>query len=154
VRAGELTILDDSYNASPSSMIAALELLATLPGRHVAVLGEMRELGDAHERGHREVGEAAAARVDELLVIGEQATGIASGAASLGQAVTLVPDREAALEALRQRLRPGDSVLVKASRGAELDLLVDALVVSAGVDARTGAGGPEPEIGDAREESR
>jgi len=154
VRAGELTILDDSYNASPSSMIAALELLATLPGRHVAVLGEMRELGDAHERGHREVGEAAAARVDELLVIGEQATGIASGAASLGQAVTLVPDREAALEALRQRLRPGDSVLVKASRGAELDLLVDALVLSAGVDGWTGAGGPEPEIGDAREESR
>src|SRR4030042_641286 len=78
VRAGDLTILDDSYNASPSSMIAALELLATLPGRHVAVLGEMRELGEAHERGHREVGEAAAGLIDELIVVGQAAADVAA----------------------------------------------------------------------------
>ena len=107
-------------------MIAALELLATLPGRHVAVLGEMRELGDAHDRGHREVGEAAAGLADMVVVVGEQAAGIAAGAASLGEAVVAVPDREAALAVLRRKLRPGDAVLVKASRGAELEWLVEA----------------------------
>jgi UDP-N-acetylmuramoyl-tripeptide--D-alanyl-D-alanine ligase len=127
VRAGEFVILDDSYNASPTSMVAALELLATLPGRHVAVLGEMRELGEAHDRGHLEVGEAAARLADLVVVVGEEAAGIASGAASLGRAVLAVPDRETALRVLRDRLEPGDAILVKASRGAELDLLVEAL---------------------------
>ena len=59
VRAGEVTIVDDSYNASPASVAAALELLAGLPGRRVAVLGEMLELGSDHEDGHRRTGEAA-----------------------------------------------------------------------------------------------
>ncbi|MGD0862822.1 MAG: UDP-N-acetylmuramoyl-tripeptide--D-alanyl-D-alanine ligase [Candidatus Limnocylindrales bacterium] len=128
VHAGAVTILDDSYNASPASMIAALELLATLPGRHVAVLGEMLELGEAHDRGHREVGAAAAALAEMVVVVGDRATGIATGAASLGEAVLAVPDREAALAVLRDRLRPGDAVLVKASRAAELEWLVESLV--------------------------
>ncbi len=127
VRAGEITILDNSYNASPASMIAALELLAALPGRHVAVLGEMRELGEANDRGHVEVGEAAARLADVLVVVGEAAAGIGFGAGALGQAPVSVPDRAAALVALRALLRPGDTILVKASRGAELDLLVRAL---------------------------
>ena len=59
VRLRGLTVIDDSYNASPGSVSAALDLLADLPGRHVAVLGEMLELGDAHESGHRAVGEQA-----------------------------------------------------------------------------------------------
>jgi UDP-N-acetylmuramoyl-tripeptide--D-alanyl-D-alanine ligase len=122
-----LTILDDTYNASPASMIAALELLATLPGRRVAVLGEMFELGPAHERGHRQVGAAAARLVDRLVVIGDGASGIAAGAAGLGDRVILVPDREAALEALRHLLRPGDAVLIKASRAAALESLVASL---------------------------
>ncbi len=154
VRAGELTILDDSYNASPSSMLAALELLSTLPGRHVAVLGEMRELGEAHERGHREVGEAAAGLVAELIVVGEAAGGITAGAARLGPAVVQVPDRESALAALRQRLRPGDTLLVKASRGAELDLIVDELTEAGGSGARTGWSRQETGAGRAREERR
>jgi UDP-N-acetylmuramoyl-tripeptide--D-alanyl-D-alanine ligase len=128
VRAGGVTILDDSYNASPTSMVAALELLATLPGRRVAVLGEMRELGEAHDRGHREVGAAAAGLADMVVVVGEQALGIAAGAASLGEAVVMVGDRDEALAVLQARLRPGDAVLVKASRGAELELLVASLV--------------------------
>jgi UDP-N-acetylmuramoyl-tripeptide--D-alanyl-D-alanine ligase len=127
VRAGDITILDDSYNASPTSMIAALELLATLPGRHVAVLGEMRELGEAHDRGHREVGAAAAGLADVVVAVGEGASGIAAGAASLGEAVVVVADRAAALAALREVLRPGDAVLVKASRGAELEWIVESL---------------------------
>jgi UDP-N-acetylmuramoyl-tripeptide--D-alanyl-D-alanine ligase len=154
VRAGEVTILDDSYNASPSSMIVALELLATLPGRHVAVLGEMLELGDASERGHREVGEAAARLADELLVVGEAAAEIAAGAAKLGPAVLQAADRGEALAVLRQRLRPGDTVLVKASRGAELDSIVEALKSPGGISGTSGQGGADPATGRAGEESR
>jgi UDP-N-acetylmuramoyl-tripeptide--D-alanyl-D-alanine ligase len=88
----------------------------------------MRELGEAHERGHREVGAAAASLADMVVVVGDEAIGIAAGAASLGEAVVAVQDRDAALSALRDRLRPGDAVLVKASRGAELELLVESLV--------------------------
>jgi UDP-N-acetylmuramoyl-tripeptide--D-alanyl-D-alanine ligase len=144
VRIPGLTILDDTYNASPASMKAALELLSTLPGRHVAVLGEMFELGDASERGHREVGVAAVALVDELVVIGHGAAGIAAGAAGLGDRVVLVPDREAALAVLEKRLRAGDAVLVKASRGAALESVVGSLESdfggwTAGAEARGGA---------------
>jgi len=128
VRIPGLTILDDTYNASPASMRAALELLATLPGRHVAVLGEMFELGEAHERGHHDVGVAAAGLVDELIVVGTGAAGIAAGAKALGEGVVLVPDRDAAIPVLRQRLRRNDVVLVKASRGAALELIVEFLI--------------------------
>jgi UDP-N-acetylmuramoyl-tripeptide--D-alanyl-D-alanine ligase len=130
IRAGGVTIVDDSYNASPASVTAALDLLAGLPGRRVAVLGGMRELGDGHEAGHRAVGEAAAAVADLLVVVGDDATGIADGAVAAGLApgkIVRAATREAALEAVRPRLRDGDVVLVKASRGVELDLLVHAL---------------------------
>jgi UDP-N-acetylmuramoyl-tripeptide--D-alanyl-D-alanine ligase len=125
-----VTVVDDSYNASPGSVTAALEALAGIPGRRIAVLGEMLELGEGHESGHRAVGEAAAAVADLLIVVGDRAAGIADGAVAAGLAPTKIvraADRNAALEALRPRLRDGDVVLVKASRGIELDLLVDAL---------------------------
>jgi len=144
VRAGSLTILDDSYNASPASMIAALELLATLPGRHVAVLGEMRELGEAHDRSHREVGAAAAGLADVIVVVGQEAAGIVAGAASLGEAVVAVPDRDAAIAVLREILRPGDAVLVKASRGAELESIVESLAADRGSWAGDAAAGSGP----------
>ena len=144
VRVPGLIILDDTYNASPVSMLAALKLLSSLPGRHVAVLGEMRELGEAHERAHREVGSAAAEFVDELVIVGVEAGGIATGAAALGNRVVVVRDREAAIPVLRQRLRQGDAVLVKASRGAALESIVETLQTSfggwtAGSDAQGGA---------------
>ncbi len=130
VEAPGLTILDDSYNASPPAVLAALEVLASLPGRPVAVLGEMLELGTAHAAGHRAVGEAAVRAVAELVVVGPSASGIAEGAVAAGMAparVHLVPDREAAIALLASLLHPGDVVLVKASRGAALEVIVDAL---------------------------
>ncbi|HET7027181.1 MAG TPA: UDP-N-acetylmuramoyl-tripeptide--D-alanyl-D-alanine ligase [Candidatus Limnocylindrales bacterium] len=133
VRSGGVTILDDSYNASPGSVEAALEALAGLPGRRVAVLGEMLELGDVAEDGHRRVGGVAAGVVEMLVVVGAGAHGIADGARSAGMppdAIVVVPDRLAALDALGARLRPGDVVLVKASRGVELDRLVDDLAAA------------------------
>ncbi|MGH2464837.1 MAG: glutamate ligase domain-containing protein, partial [Candidatus Limnocylindrales bacterium] len=130
VRLGSVTILDDSYNAAPASMRAALAVLASLPGRHVAVLGEMLELGAGHEAGHLEVGEAVAGVAELLIVVGPGAEPIARAARAGGLSpgrVLEVPDRQAALEALRPRLAPGDVVLVKASRGIALDRLVDDL---------------------------
>ena len=135
VRAGDVVLIDDTYNASPGSVVAALDLLAGLPGRRIAVLGEMLELGEGHESGHRTVGEAAAAVVDRLVVMGEAAVPIAEGARDAGldpSRITVVGDRDAALDHLRPRLREGDIVLVKASRGIELDLLVDALAAELG----------------------
>jgi UDP-N-acetylmuramoyl-tripeptide--D-alanyl-D-alanine ligase len=135
VRAGGVTIVDDAYNASPGSVAAALELIAGLPGRRIAVLGEMLELGAEHESGHRQAGEAAAAVVDRLVVVGDGARGIAAGAIAAGldpAAVSTVADRADALDVLRRDLTTGDVVLVKASRGVALDLLVDDLVAALG----------------------
>ena len=130
IRLGRVTLIDDAYNASPPSVSAALDLLAGLPGRRVAVLGEMLELGKGAAAGQREVGTAAAATCDLLIVVGAGARGIAAGAKAAGLDASRVleaRDREAALDLLRARVRDGDVVLVKASRGVELDLLVDAL---------------------------
>jgi UDP-N-acetylmuramoyl-tripeptide--D-alanyl-D-alanine ligase len=135
VRLRGVTIVDDSYNASPGSVVAALELLAGLPGRRLAVLGEMLELGEGHDAGHLAVGNAAARVVERLIVVGSDAHGIVDGAIDAGMTpdhIQHVADGEAALEALRPRLRDGDVVLVKASRGVELDRLVDALRLELG----------------------
>jgi UDP-N-acetylmuramoyl-tripeptide--D-alanyl-D-alanine ligase len=130
VQAGGVTLVDDSYNASPRSVVAALELLGGLPGRRGAVLGEMLELGEASEDGHRTVGEAAARTVDWLVVVGRDATPIAEGALDAGmdpERIATARDVDAVLATLPPRLRPGDVVLVKASRGIGLDRLVDGL---------------------------
>ncbi|MDQ3449100.1 MAG: UDP-N-acetylmuramoyl-tripeptide--D-alanyl-D-alanine ligase [Chloroflexota bacterium] len=139
LRAGEWRILDDSYNAAPDSMFAALELLGTLGGRRIAVLGEMLELGDDADEAHRAVGRRSIGLADRLVTVGAGADAIAAGAreAGLGPAfIDRVADRQKALELLVSILRPGDAVLVKASRGVALDLLVDDLV-AAGSDAVT-----------------
>lgn len=115
-----VVVLDDSYNANPESVLAALAALAALGApRRAAVLGEMLELGaDAHER-HVQVGRAAAdLGVDLVLAVGDGARGVAEGAGDVGRAV---PDVDVALDTLRAWLQPGDAVLVKASRGARLE---------------------------------
>jgi UDP-N-acetylmuramoyl-tripeptide--D-alanyl-D-alanine ligase len=128
------TLVDDSYNASPVSVLAALEFLAETPigaGRHrYAVLGDMLELGPDEERLHREIGSRAAGVVDGLLAVGERGRWIAEAAKAAGlPRVVVVRDVEEAVEAFDRALGAGsgDIVLVKASRGVELDRLVAAL---------------------------
>ena len=140
VRAGAWNILDDSYNASPDAVIAALALLSELPGRHFAVLGEMLELGEATSAEHGRVGRYAAEVADRLVVVGHDAAAIADGAVAAGLdpvRVDVVADRDAAVSLLLTDLRDGDTVLVKASRGAQLDLLVERLALAAGVEEGT-----------------
>jgi UDP-N-acetylmuramoyl-tripeptide--D-alanyl-D-alanine ligase len=130
VRAGHggATIIDDSYNASPDSMIAALNLLAETPGRHIAVLGHMRELGAAEIEGHVRVGQHAARTSDTLVVVGGDANVIAESAASMGHDdVHRFADPDQAAAFLKGLMAPGDHVLVKASRAVGLEALVEAL---------------------------
>ncbi len=139
VRLRGTTVIDDSYNASPGSVTAALDLLAGLPGRRIAVLGEMLELGDRHAAGHTAVGDVAGRIAELLIVVGQGATGIVEGAHAAGldaSRIHHVADADDALEALRPRLREGDVVLVKASRGIGLDRLVDQLRLELGEAAQ------------------
>ena len=139
VRLKGATVIDDSYNASPGSVLAALDLLAGVPGRRVAVLGTMLELGEGHDSGHVSVGEAAGRTVELLIVVGPEAHGMVEGARAAGldtARIHHVGDVEAALDVLRPRLRDDDAVLVKASRGIGLDRLVDALRLELGEAAR------------------
>jgi len=125
------TIIDDSYNASPASMLAALDLLSECPGRRIALLGEMRELGAASEEGHRSVGRHAAGRCDVLVVVGEDARLIEEEAARAGHTdVRFAVSSDEATALLQRELRSGDHVLIKASRAVGLESVVDALVTT------------------------
>jgi UDP-N-acetylmuramoyl-tripeptide--D-alanyl-D-alanine ligase len=125
-------LLDDTYNASPESVVAALNLLNELEGRRVAVLGDMLELGAHEELGHRLVGRRARDVADLLVTVGPRARIIAEEAREAGlpaEAVIELADSEQALAFLRQTIRRGDVVLLKASRGVRLDRIVPALEV-------------------------
>ena len=127
-------ILDDTYNASPESTIAALNLLDELEGRKIAILGDMLELGQYERRGHLMVGARAAEVVDELITIGERAKIIAQAARQAGLGPEKVTEFEDALEAIpliSHRLTSQDIVLIKGSHGMRLDRIVSALEESA-----------------------
>ncbi|MGK5684583.1 UDP-N-acetylmuramoyl-tripeptide--D-alanyl-D-alanine ligase [Actinoplanes sp. URMC 104] len=126
------TVIDDSYNANPSSTAAALHALAAMAGgrRATAVLGYMAELGEHERSGHEEVGRLAAELgVDRLVVVGHEAAPVADGAHTVegwkGEAV-VVPDQAAAIALLAGDLHGGDVVLVKGSRYRTWDV-VDSL---------------------------
>jgi UDP-N-acetylmuramoyl-tripeptide--D-alanyl-D-alanine ligase len=128
------TLVDDSYNASPVSVAAALDFLAETPLRHgrrrLAVLGDMLELGPDEQRLHREIGSRAAGVADALLAVGERGAWIGEAAIAAGlRDVTMVRDVDEAIDAVDRVLAPGpgDVLLVKGSRGVELDRLVSAL---------------------------
>lgn len=131
---GGVTLIDDSYNSSPSALKTSLEVVRAASGsaRKIAVLGEMLELGDHATDLHRACGRAAqAAGVDVLIVAGgKPARAMADEARAAGmdaRSVVVADDKVAAGEALRQVVRPGDLVLVKGSRGIGLDKVVDML---------------------------
>jgi UDP-N-acetylmuramoyl-tripeptide--D-alanyl-D-alanine ligase len=121
-------VVDDSYNASPESVLAALNLLRELPGqRKVAVLGDMLELGSEEQPGHRRVGTRAAAVLDLLVVYGPRSRTTAEEArrAGLGtEQVVEAGSHEEIVELLRRWLRPGDDVLVKGSLAMGMSAVV------------------------------
>lgn len=138
-RADGVTVVDDSYNANPDSMRAALKALAVLAGRDrrsIAVLGEMLELGPGAREAHDALGTLVVRlNIDLTIVVGEGARGIRDGAnreGSWGDEVVLVDDLENARLLLEHELRPGDVVLVKSSYGAGLWQLGDLLVEGGG----------------------
>lgn len=125
------TVIDDTYNASPPSTIAALNLLDDLEptgqGRRVAVLGDMLELGQFMEEGHKLVGRRAADVVDLLITVGELGREIGKEAQVAGLApdqLHLIPDHEQAIELLQQEIHPNDLILVKGSRAIGMDLII------------------------------
>jgi UDP-N-acetylmuramoyl-tripeptide--D-alanyl-D-alanine ligase len=131
-RAGEVTILDDTYNASPASVRAALDTLAArrVGRRAVVVLGDMLELGALSDEAHREVGRLVATLpADEFVGLGRGA-GLAVESARAGGLVGAhhAPTFEDTVAQLLKRLAPGDVVLVKGSRGMRMERVVDALV--------------------------
>jgi len=127
-----ITVVDDSYNASPLAVRRLFELLARAPGRRVAVIGEMYELGELAAEAHRQAGLEAAAAADLLVAVGgADASSMAAAARDAGMAedtVLLAESAEGAAKLLRGVLRSGDVVLVKGSRGVGLDRTVAALM--------------------------
>jgi UDP-N-acetylmuramoyl-tripeptide--D-alanyl-D-alanine ligase len=125
-------LLDDTYNASPQSALAALNLLNELEGRKVAVLGDMLELGSYEKQGHEMVGIRAAEVADEIIVIGKRGRLIAEAAINSGFDPHLVSQFEAcagAIDYMRERLSEKDVALVKGSRGMHMDIIVPSLEV-------------------------
>ncbi len=129
------TILDDSYNASPDSVLAALNLLQDLDGRRIAVLGDMRELGAYHAEGHALAARRAALVASLFVAVGEMAAEMVAEAQDAGlpaAATFAAATRQEAAAWLRTHLQPGDMVLVKGSRALRLDELVSWLSIAEG----------------------
>ncbi|NKB90269.1 MAG: UDP-N-acetylmuramoyl-tripeptide--D-alanyl-D-alanine ligase [Acidobacteria bacterium] len=130
-------VIDDSYNASPAAMLSAIETLAAAETRRHRIMaaGDMLELGTWAEDAHREVGlHAAASGIDCLITVGPLARDIARGAAAGGMAQDVIhsfTDSHEAADAIRDMVAPGDTVLVKGSRGIRMERLTHALLTNA-----------------------
>ena len=129
--ANGVRVLDDCYNANEDSMIAALETLCDLPlqGRRVAVLGDMAELGAHSAEAHAAVGKhAAKLKIGQLFTVGKNSTVTAKAARDAGLTrVIEFADGEAAVRAVKNFLKPGDVVLLKASRSSRLERIAETL---------------------------
>ena len=131
---GDTTIINDTYNASPTAMRAALELLRNFeaPGRRIVVCGDMRELGEHSDEFHRRLGDEVVTLcgADLLVACGQHAQEVADGARQAGMSPTRVMacrSPEETISLLDQALAPGDVVLVKGSRALAMERLVSAL---------------------------
>ncbi len=136
------TVIDDTYNASPASMVAALNLLADVQphkgGRRVAVLGDMRELGSFTGEGHKLVGRRAADVADLLVTVGDLGRAIGEEASDGGleaERIRLVSDADQAIELLKAELHRNDMVLVKGSRAIGMERIVSELTATSGPSA-------------------
>jgi UDP-N-acetylmuramoyl-tripeptide--D-alanyl-D-alanine ligase len=127
---GPVLVIDDCYNANPMSMRAALDdLAASAPGRRVAVLGDMLELGPQEQRFHAEIGDyATRSGVDVLVTVGPRAAAMAG---PFGGTPYVTADAAAATEVVREIVAPGDTVLVKGSRGVGLEVVAEGLRAAA-----------------------
>jgi UDP-N-acetylmuramoyl-tripeptide--D-alanyl-D-alanine ligase len=137
---GEAVLIDESYNANPASMRATLKTLAAqnVPGRRIAVLGSMRELGVESDEFHAALADPIeAARVDYAILVGEEMGALAK---ALGRKIkmTHVPDAASAIDPLREAIRPGDAILVKGSNSIGLAALVEAMAGGASTSFGTG----------------
>ena len=124
IETGSLTVVDDCYNANPTSVKSAVESLGRLAGRPVAILGDMRELGPASAQLHRQTGRLAAERCAQVIACGPEAKELAAGAGEKGLWFAEVPQL---IQALPELLRRGDTVLVKASRAMGFEQVTQAL---------------------------
>jgi UDP-N-acetylmuramoyl-tripeptide--D-alanyl-D-alanine ligase len=132
VPSGKCRLIDDTYNANPSSMKAAIDVLTEMPGRKVLVLGDMGELGSATESGHREVGEyARMKKIDALYTVG-QYSHFTAGA--FGAEARVFPDQQALIGELEKELETVVTLLVKGSRSAHMEDVVKALIEKAKTD--------------------
>ena len=126
------TIIKDCYNAGPESMVAALNVLGRKPGRRIAVLGDMLELGVCTQAEHYRVGRIAAEKADMVFAYGPNSTRIISGALTGGmhesKCWAFEEDRDSLVLALQRTVKPGDVLLFKASRGMHLELVLDAFL--------------------------
>ena len=123
-------VLDDTYNASPASTAAALQLLSGLPGRRVAILGDMLELGVYEESGHQSVGRTAASAADVLILVGERSRITAQTAVENGfseEDLQWYPDSEQAAKSAANFIQKGDVVLIKGSNSMRMDRILSAL---------------------------
>ena len=122
------TIIKDCYNAGPESMAAALSVLGNRPGRRIAVLGDMLELGDAAWAEHYKIGRIAAEKADMVFAYGPHSGRVLSGTITGGMSETMgraFEDRDELVRALKWAARPGDVLLFKASRGMHLELVLE-----------------------------
>ncbi len=129
VEAAGITVINDAYNANPSSMAASLGTLAKAQGRKVCVLGDMFELGENEAQYHRDIGQTAAdLELDCVLCVGKLAGYIYEGAKQKGCDARHFADKEQLTAALPSLIQPGDTVLVKASHGMRLDTVAEWLI--------------------------
>lgn len=141
---GGILLIDDSYNANPASMRAALATVAELKeeGRGIAVLGDMFELGESSAAAHEEVGRLAARCVERLYLMGSQAEYAARGALAGGMAaesIFLAKSHAEILDDLRGTMRPGDCILVKGSRGMRMEAVAEGVRNTLSDDMAKGA---------------
>lgn len=131
IQTGGYTIIKDCYNAGPESMAAALNVLGKKPGRRIAVLGDMLELGDCTQAEHYRIGRIAAEKADMVFAYGPNSGRIINGTITGGMSESkgrAFEDRDELVATLKRTVKPGDVLLFKASRGIHLEMVLDAFL--------------------------